>query len=208
MAKHTDFTGKKFTRLTVISFSHINKNRNACWNCLCDCNGNKIVISGELTNGHVKSCGCIAKEIIIKRNILNAKHNMRWEPIYNSWHGMLQRCYNFKNVGYKYYGKRGIKVCKRWKNSFINFYKDMGDRPENLTLDRIDNNGNYTPKNCRWSTRIEQANNTRNNVLVTIGKKTKTVSEWARIKKINNSTVFKRINRYGWSPEKAILTPV
>ncbi len=196
-----NLVGQKFTRLTVISFSHSDKKSRTYWNCICDCGNTKIVCGGNLKSGSVKSCKCLHKEII-------TMHGMCTASIYIIWKGIIQRCHNPNTKKYYRYGGRGIKVCKRWKNSFINFYKDMGDRPKGKSIDRINNNGNYSPKNCKWSTQKEQCSNTSNNVLVTIDKKTKTVSEWSRIKKINNSTVFKRINRSGWLPEKAILTPV
>ncbi len=192
--------GQKFNKLTVLSFSHMTKKSQSYWNCICDCGKEKIIRGGGLKNGNVKSCGCISKEIPN-----NTKHNMTGTLIYCSWRNMIRRCYDFKEIGYYNYGGRGIKVCKRWLTSFINFYSDMGEKPKNKSLDRINNNGNYTPKNCKWSTKKEQQNNRRNNISLTIDKITHTVAEWGRISKINRHVIYKRLRR-GWSPKRSVFT--
>lgn len=201
--KRLNLVGQKFGRLTILSFSYVSNHGDGYWNCICDCGKERTVMGSNLKAGNTKSCGCLQKE----RSGMPPKHGMSKTSIHSSWRGMAQRCYNPKNNNYHRYGGRGIKVCKRWLNSFTNFYKDMGEKPENKTLDRINNNGNYTPKNCKWSTAIEQQNNTRFNRLITIKGKTKTISEWSRIEKINSSTVSKRI-KHGWSPEKSVMTKV
>jgi hypothetical protein len=98
---------------------------------------------------------------------------------YNSWQSMLSRCNNPKNMQYRNYGGRGITVCDEWKNSFENFLKDMGERPENTSLDRIDVNGNYSPNNCRWATKAEQARNKRQTIWITFDEKTQCLTDWA-----------------------------
>lgn len=128
-------------------------------------------------------------------------------PVYLSWGGMIARCTNPKATGYIYYGGRGIEVCERWFK-FENFLKDMGDRPEGMTLDRFpDKNGNYEPGNCRWATMEEQNLNKGNNVLLTHEKETMTIAQWAKRVGISARTLRDRIKVYGWSVDRALLEP-
>lgn len=133
-------------------------------------------------------------------------HGFGNTPTYRSWAGMIQRCTNFSDPRYKDYGGRGILVCNRWR-SFQNFFKDMGNRPEGTTLDRIDNNGNYEPENCRWATPKEQSRNTSFNHLITHNGKTQSLVSWADETGINQRTLYARISRLGWSIEKALTVP-
>lgn len=119
---------------------------------------------------------------------------------------MKERCNNKNNIGYELYKCRGIKVCSRWQNSFENFLKDMGERPENTSLDRIDNNEDYSPENCRWATKEQQARNKRSNRLITAFGKTQTLVEWSYETGIKADTIASRIDYYGWNIEKAIST--
>ncbi len=157
MTKRLDLTGRRFTRLTVVGFSHLDKYRSSYWDCKCDCGTVRKVQRGHLFSGATKSCGCFRKKI-------QTTHGLYKSREYVSWHGMKQRCRN-KNVwNFKNYGKRGIKFFKPW-NKFEIFYADMGKRPEGMTLDRIKNNEGYSPSNCRWATPKQQANNRRNNII-------------------------------------------
>lgn len=129
------------------------------------------------------------------------KHGMYGTPIYRTWLRMIQRCHNPNNRNYDGYGGRGIKVCDRWRK-FENFFEDMGDAPKGLTLERIDNNMGYSPDNCMWATRKEQARNRRTTRFYTLNGETLTVSEWAKKIGISHESMRKRINK--WPLEKAL----
>jgi len=132
---------------------------------------------------------------------------MTGTPTHRSWLSMLARCSNPRAPDYPRYGGRGITVCERWKK-FVNFYEDMGTRPDERQLDRSDNNGNYEPGNCRWATREEQGRNKRNNRILIFRGESKPLVEWAEIFRIKRSVVSLRLNQLGWSIEKALTTPV
>lgn len=157
MPKALELTGRKFNMLTVIK--RVENTNGGCsqWLCMCDCGETVKVAASHLKNGHTKSCNCLQK---IKASGANKTHGHHGTGIYNSWASMLQRCNNPNTIEYKYYGGRGITVCARWAK-FENFLKDMGVRPVGLALDRINNNGNYEPNNCRWTTQQEQVRNSR-----------------------------------------------
>lgn len=196
MGYRIDLKGQKFDRLTVIEYA-FNKNRKSYWICKCQCGNVKIVESYKLRIGHTRSCGCIAKETfeILKQKC--TKHNMVKTRMYKIWQNMKRRCYSPKEKGYKYYGGRGIKVCDEWLEDFINFYNwamNNGYR-EDLTIDRINVNGNYEPNNCRWADRITQANNKRNNHFLTYNNETLTINQWARKLNIPRETIKTRIKK-------------
>ena len=197
MGKIIDLTGQRFGKLTVIKRLLNNKHNSAMWLCQCDCGGNTITSSAHLNSGHTKSCGCLSKELIAK---LNKKHNMYGTRLYIIWHNMKARCNNKSNLAYKNYGGRGIRVCKEWddkENGFMNFYNwsmNNGYR-DDLTIDRIDNNGNYEPHNCRWATIKEQANNKRNNFCITYHGETHSLKEWCEYLNMNYGTIKSRIKR-------------
>ena len=198
-----DLIGQRFGRLVVIEKLPSKKGKSV-WRCKCDCGNIKDVPSTYLTSGDTKSCGCLFKEKSrenFKKAVKKAKeicttHGLSNTRIYNIWIMMVYRCENPKATGFKHYGGRGIKVCDEWKK-FENFYNwcyESGYK-ENLTLDRIDVNGNYEPSNCRWATIKEQANNMRRNVRVEINGETHTLSEWAEITGINISTLQHRYRK-------------
>lgn len=201
--------GMKFGRLKVLDRDGSNHNGQALWKCICDCGEIKSVLGKYLRSGHSRSCGCLMKEVQKRGRF---KHGFaprkKQHYLYGTWGKMIYRCHVPTSSDYQLYGGRGIKVCERWRNSFPNFLQDMGDRPIGTSLDRIDRNGNYEPSNCRWATDLIQGNNKRNNVSIEHGGKTKNLSEWAREIGISPSSLWARINRHGWSLEKALTTPV
>jgi hypothetical protein len=137
---------------------------------------------------------------------LRERHGMRRSSEYAIWCGIKDRCGNPRNRAYKDYGGRGIYVCDRW-SLFSNFYNDMGPRPDGLMLERIDNNKGYSPENCKWANRVEQNNNKRSNVLITVDGETRPLREWAEKAGLKYGTVHQRLI-YGWTPERAVTTPL
>lgn len=155
-----DLTGQRFGRLTVVRKSGKDNFRNSTWECICDCGNSSIVSSVNLRNGNTKSCGCYGRER--KRNA-NKTHGMTGSRLHRIWKAMRTRCYNRNFFGFKYYGGRGISICDEWKNDFQAFYDwaMKNGYSDNLTIDRINTNGNYEPSNCRWVTMAEQNKNKR-----------------------------------------------
>lgn len=201
-----DLTGQRFTRLTVISRAE-SKGGRPYWNCLCDCGNTKVVRGSHLTDGSTKSCGCWNKEVqaqFYRRFEGKPKSQLHSERLYRIWRGLRGRCNNPKAPKYHRYGGRGIRVCPEWDDykAFKSWALNNG-YADNLSIDRIDNDGDYSPKNCRWATAKEQGNNTSKNHKVTINGETHTISEWASLTGISGRKIWARIH-YGFTGEDLV----
>ena len=206
MGKRIDLTGQRFGRLVVEGFAYADKCRRSMWKCRCDCGKEKIVAMQPLRDGRIKSCGCEKAERCKK---LKFKHGHKGTRLYNIWKGMNDRTNRKSSRNYINYGGRGISVCKEWQ-SFEVFYKwamEHGYQDE-LSIDRIDVNGNYCPENCRWANAKIQANNSRRNAKIEYKGQTLTLQQWAEKLRINKTTLWNRLNALGWSVEEALETPV
>lgn len=195
IVRRIDMIGQKFGRLAVVSLDTEKTNEDtdrSYWFCKCECGEVVSVRRWSLISGVANSCGCLQREVC---GNINKKHGMCQSNEYKIWAGIKARCYDEKTKGYLNYGGRGIIMCDRWL-IFDNFYADMGDRPnKKMSIERIDNEGNYCKENCRWATRIEQQNNKRNNIYVTYEGKTLSLSAWSREKNINTGTLNGRYHR-------------
>lgn len=213
MGKFIDLTGREFERLRVIERAENAKNGRVQWLCECRCGNMVIVRASDLMN-RVKSCGCLRKETAVANGKTQTTHGLRNTKLYKEWIGIKTRCYNKNAPGYKDYGGRGITMCDEWLNDFMAFYTwameagydETAPRGE-CTLDRRENNGPYSPENCRWITNTEQQNNKRNNRLITFDGRTQTVPQWSMETGINQSTIHSRLNN-GWSPERTLTEHV
>jgi hypothetical protein len=202
-----DVTGHKYGRLTVlgpVGFGNPTgkgKKRRIKWLCECSCGMQKDFFLYNLRNGHTKSCGCLTDES-------RTKHGMCGTPEYRTWSDMIQRCTNPNDGEYHNYGARGIKICDRWLTA-KNFLKDMGEKPEGMQIERIDNDGNYEPGNCCWATPKEQARNRRGvKLIITYRGKTQCLTDWAEELGVHRATLWSRLYRAKWQTEKAFTAPV
>lgn len=205
MSRFIDLTGNKYGRLTVIDRAENSKDGRARWNCICDCGNATIVAARNLKSGSVKSCGCMSSRL----QPTTKTHGDSTTKLYEKWCSMMNRCNNPNHPHYKDYGGRGIKVCEEWHN-YSNFKKwvlNTRDN-ENLTIDRIDVNGDYCPENCRWATAKEQANNRRSNLIYVYNGESHNLNEWCEILGLNYYNVHNRIYKLKWTFEKAISTPI
>ena len=199
--------GKRFGRLRVLTVtSRIwdgGNTRRVC-DCVCDCGCKVSVPLGHLRSGNTRSCGCLYKDYVEARSSKAYCKTLTFK----SWQAAKTRCYNPNTKDYANYGGRGIRMCKRWRDSFLYFLEDMGQRPSKKhSLDRIDSNGNYESKNCRWATAREQRLNTSAVHLVTYNGITKCITDWSRDLGGCPQLVIARIKR-GWTPEAAVSTPI
>lgn len=194
MAAHPiDMTGKKYGN--SIAIRHVGKcsGRQYTWLFACDCGKEFVAVGCEVRRGSINECPSCAAQRKLNSVTTHGKTN---SPEYAIWTAMKSRCHNQNTIHYADYGGRGIKVCDRWKNSFENFFFDMGCKPDGMTIDRINNDGDYDPKNCKWASRLDQSNNKRNNRIITINGESMTLSQWSKKCKVGESTIRKRLS-YG-----------
>lgn len=176
--------------------------------CKCACGTERVVIGCDLRKGKSLSCGCRVSAKQAAANFERRVHGLADSPTMTSWTEMKRRCYATHRREYLNYGARGIRVCEEWRNSFAAFVRDMGERPAGHTIERIDNQGNYEPGNCRWATRTEQERNKRSNARYVFFGVEMTVTEAAKKYNFKPSTVFNRINTLGWTPDRAVTRRV
>lgn len=201
--------GDRFGRLTVTGRAPDSQTKRGgrlvLFHVVCDCGTEKVVPSDSIRSGRSNSCGCLCVERVKEASIT---HGMRQSSEYAIWNMMRQRCQVPTSKFFKNYGGRGIKVCDRWQK-FENFLEDMGKRPfEGASIDRVDNDGDYCPGNCRWATRTEQGRNKRNTRRFEFQGQSLTLPEWAEKLGIKQRTLSSRLYAYGWSVEMAFTTPV
>ena len=197
MSSFINRVGERYGMLVVESFAG-----NGKWKCICDCGNEVIVRSGNLTYGNTKSCGCLND---YKRHNSCITHGDSYSRLYKIYHCMKDRCYLHSHKEFYRYGGRGIVVCDEWKDSYQRF-KDWAmasGYSEDLTLDRVDNDGPYAPWNCKWSTRQEQNNNRSDTKYISYTGECKSLANWCRELNLNYRTVWARLFKYGYSVEKA-----
>lgn len=188
-----EIVGQRFGRLYVIA-----RFPNSVALCLCDCGKRTRIDIGHLDKQ--KSCGCWREEA-------RRKHGFSKAPEYNTWEHIVQRCMNPKNDAYRNYGGRGITICQEWRESFTCFLRDMGFRPGPMfTIERIDNNGNYEPGNCKWIPKAQQSSNRRTNHILIFRGESKPIWQWAAELAIKETTIRTRLHR-GWTPEQIFSLP-
>lgn len=211
-----DVTGRKFGRLTAIRKTET-KNRQAMWECVCDCGNVGSYSLSKMKKGNTKSCGCYFKDKMKEFHedsdhsyLIKHGHSTKKKQTdtYKVWAGIRTRCVNPNDTAYQNYGGRGITICERWKDSYENFLEDMGERPgKDYSIDRIDNEQGYSPENCKWATRKEQHRNTRRNVWIEFNGEKKVMADWADEYGIKRQTLKHRLAVLGWDIETALTTP-
>lgn len=194
-----DITGEKFGKLTITGINiERSLSKRKYWNCICECGGTTVAESTHIRRGKIRSCGCLRKVCH------TATHRMSKTREFSTWQKINGRCHRVTDPKFSSYGGRGIYVCERWRSSFMNFYEDMGPKPSpEHSVDRIDNDGPYSPENCRWATIIEQANNKRTNIRVEWEGETVTLTNLCRKLNIKPAPVRSRL-KDAWSIQDAV----
>ena len=207
MSRVLNLTGQRFGRLVVIERSTNSKSGKARWRCECDCGNDIVILSTNLVRGLTHSCGCLNRE---SASVRFGTHRLSESRLHETWSGMKKRCYNPNSKSFPAYGGRGIEVCEEWKDDFLSFYNwaMSNGYADDLTIDRIDVNGDYSPENCRWVDKVTQANNCRTNHYLTFNGKTQSIAEWARELGVSDSLIRQRLLKLGWSVERTLTTPV
>lgn len=203
-----NLSNQKFGKLTAIEYSQ------GKWRCICECGNTTYVTSYKLRSGHTVSCGCVRKKVAIENGKKSAKrvsethiiHGSTPKKLYRCWLAMKSRCNNPNNNRYATYGGRGIKVCKEWNESYETFrdWAFQNGWKEELTIDRLNSDGNYEPSNCRWSSQKEQQNNRRDTIMITYQNKTQSLHFWCEEYNQPYHRVYQRMKKLGWTFEKAI----
>lgn len=214
--KALDLTGQKFNRLTVLKRVENNKYGCSQWLCKCDCGKEKIILGNNLVRNITRSCGCLQRErVIISNQIHNTIHghckDKKQSKTYHAWNDIVQRCTNPNSNNYKNYGKRKITICDRWNpkkgGSFKNFFEDVGEIPEGLTIDRINNNKGYDPSNWQLATIYQQSRNKRSNINIPYKGKIWVLNDLAKEHHIHKDTLRYRL-KIGLSIEEALTLPI
>lgn len=197
----TNELGNRYGRLTVVEGLPSTSGK-ACWLCLCDCGVHTTATGDTLRQGHKKSCGCFRREHTTKLHTIHGQSNSggnkgkKCSRTYKSWQEMWGRCRNASHISYKNYGARGITVDERWVD-FMEFFRDMGDRPEGQYLDRVDGSKGYSADNCKWSTRIEQNQNRRSCIYVPFGDERLALAEWCRRMGLSYMPCYRVMREHG-----------
>ena len=196
-----NLTGRRFGKLLVKDFLGYKKRR-PFYKVICDCGVEKEVCYWELVRGQTQSCGCLHRKLV---GDMSRKHGLSKTRLYKIWLGIKKRCLNKNCSRYKYYGGRGINICNEWKDDFKSFsnWAQQNGYTDELSIDRIDVNGNYSPENCRWSTKEQQSNNTRSNKYLEYKGIKHSMSEWCKLLGLNYYKIRSRISSYHWSVEEA-----
>lgn len=212
MSKFIDLTGQTFGRLIVVERATNSNTGKVRWLCKCECGGVIVAFSCNLGSGYTRSCGCYRQEKSRAMHIIHGDNCRGKESarLYRIWRGMRGRCKYDTQISYPHYGGRGIQVCLEWLNSYPAFrdWATSHGYADNLSIDRKDVNGNYTPDNCQWVTEKQQCNNRRSNVTYDLNGESKTIAEWADIYGVNDSFLRQRVCRDGLSLKDALTRPV
>lgn len=198
-----NMAGKRFGMITAKSFAGTNRHKAAKWNCECDCGKSCVKLGHLLRSGKTTSCGCYHRKQAADRL---TTHGESKSGLWHTWKNMVDRCLNPSSKQYADYGGRGISVCDRWAASFLEFMSDMGAKPSaGMTLERVDNDAGYSPENCRWASRKDQARNKRSNVVIELDGERLVLADWAKRIGITANALTLRL--YRWPLRKALLMP-
>lgn len=208
MVARKDLTGQRFGRLVVQQLARPwltqGGQHKTCWACKCDCGVDVVVRANHLLTNATLSCGCLHSERSSARHF---KHGLSHTTDHVRWLNILSRCYNPKDTSFDHYGGRGIVVCERWRESFNNFYADMGPCPSpEHSIERQDNDGPYSPANCIWATREVQANNKRTSLYLEVAGRRQTLAQWSRECGLTHSAILRRLQS-GWTAKDAVTLP-
>lgn len=198
-----DLTGQRFGRLVVTGLSHVSQR--SYWRCICDCGNPCVVCGSKLINGNTKSCGCLKKSILGTQTTTHGETRTR---LYRIWQGMRRRCNDSNNPKYINYGARGIYVCEEWQRDYTTFrdWALSNGYTQELSIDRIDNDGPYSPENCRWTTNAQQSVNKQNSIVVEYHGRVQPLSIWCKELGLKYGTVWRRLAILRWPTEKAFST--